>query len=346
MSKKTAPKKVDLSVTSTIAAASPASVSDELPSLRAALWIVLFAMLAILGSLIALRPIVDIVLLRVIGTILLLGIAAGYIVVVGVPVIPLLGIRPKLLQLALAVTAGVALWFPVWWLIVLVNATLNTLIGFLPPILPITTSASPFVVLLQVGLLIPLVQGLIFLGLVRRALGDSLLSVVGVAVLLGAFSLVTTEFAYSGIPGYFLVGFVGALVAYLCRSAWVGSFVLIGFGLVRPILEAFGLGRSLFGYLFPAGVAPDEALFGGRWLLVVLSGLFIAFACTQILRVTTEAQPAAADSTTRAAHPSRRWWQVPLVLIVVLCLFIGYSEVVTRSTTPRPRSTSPSSLLP
>jgi hypothetical protein len=346
MSKKSALKKEQLAVPSTAAETSPALTSDRFPSVRAALWIVLLAMLAILGSLLALRPIVDIVLLRVIGALILLGIAVGYIVVVGLPVIPLLGMRPKSLQLVLAVTAGVALWFPVWWLIVLVNATFNTLIGFLPPILPITTSASPFVVLLQVGLLIPLVQGLIFLGLVRRALGDSLLSVVGVAVLLGAFSLVTTEFAYSGIIGYFLVGFVGALVAYLCRSAWVGSFVLVGFGLVRPILEAFGLGRSLFGYLFPAGVAPDEALFGGRWIIVVVSGLFIAFSCTQILRVTSEPRSAESSVPRSSLSAAGRWWQVPLVLIVALCLFIGYSEVVTRSTTPRPRSTAPSSLLP
>jgi membrane protease YdiL (CAAX protease family) len=250
--------------------------------------------------------------------------------------------RPRLFQLGLGLIIGLALWLPVWWLIIVQHTTLNTLIGALP----LTNSASGadrLSLLIQFGIVIPLIHSFLFLGLIYQAAvrWKQLMGVLIVAALYGIFALFSTEFGFSGIVAYFVVGFVAALAVYFTQSLWVGAMVFVGYSIVRPLIGQAELGAKLQNFLFPIDMAPDAALFGGRFMLLVLVGTFIAFICLQALRLSVEkTNEATLPAPFPAANAGRLWW-IPLVLTLVLVVILEYGELAQRlGTLPAPDGSS------
>jgi hypothetical protein len=149
--------------------------------------------------------------------------------------------------------------------------------------------------------------------------------------LFGAFALVSTDYAMSGLLAYFLIGVAASMAMYFTGSLWSAAAVLIGYSLVRPLIERTRAGASLDAFLFPAGVAREVSLFGGRFLLVVIVGAFVAFLCLQVLRLSAERQTAAPAHVSTA--PGRHWW-LPLLLTLLLVLALGWGEVGLRQRNP------------
>lgn len=300
-------------------------------ALRGALWLFFLAFAGIAVLRFALTAL-DLGLVLLLGAVFIVG---GLLLCVGILTglrpAEIAGQRPRPVQVGIAVIAGAALWLPTWWLLVVTNSTLNTVIGRFPvPSLAVGLDRAAYVVLF--GVMVPLLQSLLFFGLLQRVIVPraGLGGVLIVAALFGLFALISTEFALSGVVAYFLIGFVASLATFFTRSMWSGAGVLIGFSLVRPLIDRTRAGASLQAFLFPAGVAPDAALFAGRFLLLVIVGIFVAFVCLQVLRLSSESTAAADPAAGKLGSERRRWWWLPLVLTVVVVLVLVWGEIGLR----------------
>jgi hypothetical protein len=304
-------------------------------ALRGALWLYFLAFAGIAVLRFALTAL-DLGLVLLLGAVFIIGgllLCVG--ILTGVRPAEIAGQRPRLLLLAVAMVAGAALWLPTWWLLVVTNSTLNTVIGRFPvPSIAAGLDRAAYVVLF--GVMVPLLYSLLFFGLLQRMIVPraGLGGVLIVGALFGLFALISTEFALSGVVAYFLIGFVASLAAYFTRSIWCGAGVLIGYSLVRPLIDRTRAGASLQAFLFPAGIAPDAALFAGRFLLLVIVGIFVAFVCLQVLRLSSESIATTEQAAGKLGSERRRWWWLPLVLTGVLVVVLVWGEIGLRLALP------------
>jgi hypothetical protein len=91
------------------------------------------------------------------------------------------------------------------------------------------------------------------------------------------------------------------------------------------LIENSRLEAAIFDFL---GTSSAAQLFGGRWLLFTALCAFAAFFLLQVLRAR------ALPTEQRTDAPPGRWWPVPLAASLLLCLLIGYSEIVARAGDP------------
>lgn len=311
--------------------------------MRGVLWLYFLITVGSFALIFFLVSTVETPLLRLMAALFMVGgLSICALVVTGARPDSFVGKRPRLFQLGMGFIIGLALWLPIWWLIIVPYTTLNTMIGALP-LSTISSGADRLALIIQFGIVVPLLHSFLFLGIIyRAAVGwKQLTGVVIVGALYGLFSLFSTEFGFSGVVAYFVIGFVAALAVYFTQSLWVGSMVLVGFSLVRPLIGDAQLGARLQNFLFPTDMSADAALFGGRFLLVVLIGTFIAFLCLQALRLSVEKTSESAPLP--ATKPGRLWW-IPLLLTLILVIVVGWGEIGLRMGNPPPADGS--SIMP
>jgi hypothetical protein len=294
------------------------------PSLRFALWLYLLVLLLTI-AIVGLVP----------GEVLLFRLIAAFFALISTAVAiyasrtdwkTVTGHKPTFGELFVSLLMGIALWLPVFWLIFLTNAWMNTAIGPRAAPDPLPTGATRLAVIIQSGIVIPLFQGILFWAFLQKAaqgLGR-LRGILLTAVLFGMFGLFSTEFGMSAFPAYFVIGLAASFVAHVTGSAWTGIAAVSGFSLMRPILERTPWERDLFAFLNPPALSPEASLIGTRWLMVVVVSAFFVFMLIQVIRARSR-QP----EPTPPAAPGRLWW-IPLGLSVVLCLVLAYGEIVIR----------------
>lgn len=311
------------------------------PALRSALWLYLLVLLGTFAIVVVFVSSIDPVFLRLVAALFVAGgFTAAALFITDVRPGPIFGNRPTVNNMIPAFFAGLAIWMPVLWVFTILNGLLNTYIGGLP--LPIESGATPVAIALQSGIFIPLCQGLLFWAYFQRAaegigfFKGALLT----AALFALFALFSTEFGVSGIPAMFLAGLVAVLAVYFTGSAWTGIAVASGYGMARLALENSVLDWA--NIKLPDGRVDPNALFGGRWLVVLAVSLFIAFITIRIIAATTT--NVERNRTPRA--PIRRLWWVPLVLSVILVVLIGYGEVLTRLHHPLGAFVAPATITP
>lgn len=283
-------------------------------------------------------------LLRLVGAVFIVGgFGAIAMLLLQMPLQQVVGKRARLIQIVIALVAGAALWLPALWLNLIVNNSLNSVIGGLP-LANEFTGASRLAVVIQFGIVIPLLHAFLFLGVIQRGSTwrQSLTGVIIVALLYGIYALLSNDLATSAALPYFLVAFVAALAVYFTDSMWTGAAVLIGYHVVRPLIDQTQLLANLQLFLLSdMSAGSDSALYGGRFLLLVLIGGFVSFLCLQMLRATVD-QPAQ-DAEPAVKEPGR-WWWLPLILLVLLLGVILYSEIRLRLLNPISDTSSPFTL--
>jgi hypothetical protein len=158
--------------------------------------------------------------------------------------------------------------------------------------------------------------------------------------------LITTDLALSSVVGLILVGLLAAFTVYYTGSAWSGTLVVIGYGIVTSILyypdPSLPISTALYNFLGDQIANPLSL----RRLLVLAITTFLSFIFFQILRTT--AKESTGEILVRA-QPRPLWW-IPLVLSLILFLFSGLGEIALRRNTglrqQRPAPTSPGSTSP
>ncbi len=305
------------------------------PTLRGALWLYLAALIGTALIVIGLQGAIrSLSLLRLIAAFLAVGVPlfiAAF--ALRLPIAASFGRSPRLLHLAAAILIGVLAWLPASWLTFAANYALDAAVGFLPPPPAVTEGVLPFAAVIQLGIVVPTLQGALFWAYLQRnakglgANGAALLA----AALYGLFALVSTEFGYAGIVGALLIGLLAAFTTRYTESAWGGIAVGWGYSLMRPLLENTPLEAELF-------TALGTDLFGGAWLLAFGGGAFAALFILQMLRAFYSAPP---QPDSGRAPSMGRAWQVPLVITLLICLLIGYSEFALRAQNAVPVAPAP-----
>ncbi len=308
---------------------------QKYPSLRSAA--ILYLLVIPAGGLItALGEGIDIVFLRLISA---LFVQAGFTVVAliinAIRPAAILGKRPSLPVLMISFIAGLAVWPPATWLLSLFSQTLGGAFGNLPR--SVSSGATLEAQAVMFGIILPLCQGLLFFGYIftaARGLGRWR-GVLLTAVLFGLFGMFGAGLGMSAILPYLLIGLVAGVLTLRSGSIWAGILVISGFNMGEPLLRDV-LIQSLL-----KGQAGDPLSFG--WLTTVAVTLFLTFMLVQAARALIV--PDVEGTPTRFAAPRRGWW-LPILAVIVLCLVIGYGEIVTRRQTgvtrPRPTPTTAS----
>ncbi|PJF35608.1 MAG: hypothetical protein CUN49_09705 [Candidatus Thermofonsia Clade 1 bacterium] len=293
------------------------------PTLGSALWLYLIALFGTAVIVIGLQGAIrSVSFLRLIATFLAVGLPL-FIAVLAfrLPIGSSFGKRPRLWHVIAALFIGAAAWLPASWLTFVANYALDAAIGILPPPPAVTEGALPLAAIIQLGIVVPTLQGTLFWAYLQRSaagLGANGAALFA-AVLYGLFALTSTEFGYAGIAGALLIGLLAAFATRYGESAWCGIAVGIGYSLVRPLIENTPLEARLF-------TALGTDLFGGAWLLTAGTGLFVAIVLLQMVRAFRAAPP---ESPPRVRLGKA--WQVPLIIALALCLLIGYGEFGLRA---------------
>jgi membrane protease YdiL (CAAX protease family) len=298
-------------------AASP-STAERYPSLRGALWLYL-AVLVSTALIISLAFNIDVGFLNLMAVLLAcFGLTIGALFITNVRPSTLFGQRPARRSLIISLLAGLAVWVPASWLQVSIWHYVNVAIGPLRP--PLPSTAAPWAILLQVVLIIPLCEGLLFWAYLQRAaegLGRARGALLAALLYAAYGTILSAGVGVSAFPALLIVGLAAAFATCFTGSAWCGIAVLVGYGAGSPLLES-----ALFDYLGPQYVME----FSFRWLLVVVVTAFITFILIQALRVIG---PGGAAIDTRRERP-KALWLVPLVISILFLLFIAYGEYVLR----------------
>ncbi len=293
------------------------------PTLRSALWLYLVAFfgtaLIVIGLQGAIR---SLAFLRMVAAFLAVGLPlfiAAF--VLRLPIGSSFGRAPRLWHAIGAFLIGALAWLPASWLTFAANYALDATIGILPPPRPVTEGALPLAAVIQLGIVVPTLHGILFWAYLQRSAAG--LGANGAALFAAAlyalFALASTEFGYAGIAGALLIGLLAAFTARYAESAWAGIAVGCGYSLVRPLLENTPAEAALFGAL-------GTELFGSAWLLAAGGGAFAALFLLQMMRAFRAAPPEVPPKVRMGSA-----WYVPLIAALALCLLIGYGEFGLRA---------------
>jgi hypothetical protein len=316
-------------------AATMSETPARYPAVRGALWLYVLVMLGT-SLVLGMQSNIESFFLRLAVAILIVGGGTfAAIIITQIGFAGILGRAPGIRNLLLGLLAGVLLWLPVAWLMLVTDGLLVNAIGPLSLPKALDTGATQAAVIVQFGLVVPLCQGLLFWAYLQRA-GEGIERVGGAligAALFGLYSLVSEGFGLRGLPAYLVIGLAAAFAGYFTGSAWSGMAVLIGYSLTRAVFENTQLQANLFVWL---GADTPEQLLGARWLLAVAFSAFIVFALLQVIRAM-----GTRDTTGPRAEPRRLWW-LPLLVSLAFCVWLGYSELAVRATNRRLLTESPS----
>ncbi|MEP7288826.1 MAG: CPBP family glutamic-type intramembrane protease [Chloroflexota bacterium] len=299
--------------------------SVQFPSLRAALWLYLLVLIGTAALTLSLATNIEPLFLRFVAALFIVGgFTLAAIFLQRLKLHDLVGRAPGPISLIVSVLAGVAIWFPFYWLSFMVYRFLENTVGPFPPRL--VTESSQVTYILQYGIIIPLFQGLLFWGFIQHAAGQSnrFRGAILTALLFAGYGLFSTDLASSAIPALVLVGLMAAFTVYFTDSIWYAIGITAGYNLGLPLLL-----NPLLNSYFLVTVSDDQYqnLFSVRWLLLVIVMSFIAFILLQFIRLRVPLDPAQLPSTSRTL---RLWW-IPLLLSVVLLGAIVTSEMTLRS---------------
>ncbi|PJF31909.1 MAG: hypothetical protein CUN51_02920 [Candidatus Thermofonsia Clade 1 bacterium] len=299
------------------------SANVKTPTLRSALWLYLIALIGTALIVIGLQNAIrSLSFLRLVAAFLAVGLPlfiAAF--VLRLPIGGSFGRSPRLLHLLAGLLIGIAAWLPASWLTFAANYALDATIGILPPPPAVTEGVLPLAAIVQLGVVVPTLQGILFWAYLQRSasgLGANGAALFA-AALYGLFALVGTEFGYAGIAGALMIGLLAAFMTRYAESAWAGIAVGCGYSLVRPLLENTPLEAQLF-------TALGTELFGGAWLLTAGSGAFIAVFLLQMVRA-FRAAPLENPPQVRMGSA----WYIPLIIALGLYLLIGYGEFGLRA---------------
>ncbi len=308
------------------------SATAKYPSLRTALWLYVFVLIATAGLTISFSSHIDPLFLRFAGA---LYIAGGFTLVATylsrVKLATIFGRSPSVVSLIASLLAGVALWIPVIWLTNSISLALTNAIGVLPSQPP--TQATDFARFFQIGIVIPLCQGVLFWAFAESAAirASRRWGVVLVALMFACYGVFGFDpGGISSVIGLLPIGAMAAAIVWLTGSAWCGI--------------AIGIGANLGSLFIPSSVMQNyigadafaNPLSVG-WLLAVAVTLIVALILFQIARRRSPAEPV-------KPVPPRRFWWAPLILSVIVVVMVVASEITVRQVTlrpvPQPRTTT------
>jgi len=280
--------------------------------------------LATAALVVGLEQSIDIVFLRMLAALFIFaGFTAAAFLITKAQVGAVLGGNPSIPALILAFLAGILAWVPGTWLLLVFSQSLNLLFGILPGAQG--TTATFFGQALVYAIIIPLGEGLLFFGFIlssARGIGRWT-GVWLTAALFGLFGFFSDKFGMSAIPTYFLLGLVGGTLVTWSGSVWPGILVLSGFELGEKIIGSALINLLLSG----SGQFSDLGSFG--WLTAVALSAFLVFALTRIARAFRS------DRTPPIPAPPGQSWWLPLVIVVVVVLLVGHSEIQLRQQNPQ-----------
>ncbi len=312
------------------------------PTLRSAARLYLCVILATILIVGGLGDAIDVVFLRLMAALFVFGgFTIAALLITDVRLDMIMGGRPGIVALGLGLLAGFAVWAPATWLLSFFSQLLGALFGNRPRTGG-SSDATLVGLLLMFGLIIPLCEGLLFFGFIQKA-AQGIGRWRGIwltALLFGLFGMFSAGLGMSAAPAYFLVALVAGSLTLYSRSIWSGVLVLSGFNLGEPVLR-----DALLGSLLKGQVADLLSL---GWLTTLALTLFVTFMLVQLSRALAP-QTSPLLTTTEAAKPKAAWW-LPLIVVIALCVLVGYGEIVTRSqhvqTRPRPTQASGSTAPP
>lgn len=305
----------------------------SLPGLRGALWMLFAAMLISILVVIGLQENIEVLVLRLIAaSIAALGVI-GLTLFNRIPIGSIVGVRSGVVGVIMGVLIGAAMWIPINWTLLIVELVLSAVIGSLTPPAPLATSATRVGAVFQLGVIIPLAQGLLLFGLIQHSAQTTRGFTRWGAVLFTAFcfailSLVTTEYGLAAILPFFLLGVAAGALTLWTGSIWPGAAVIGGYQLVRALTEDSAFQLQFLGFVVGnSDQSINSVLFGARYLLLVFVGSFIAFVLLQIARAVLRRSGAIPMVQ---QQPVRRLTFIPAVLIGLLLLAVGYGELQLR----------------
>lgn len=116
----------------------------------------------------------------------------------------ILGRGLHLWQFVWCIGIGVLLWLPATWILYVATYGLTVGVGALATPQPLTDAARPAIVALQLGVIVPLCQGIFMWGFFQSAAGrlGRGRGAILAAFLFGLFGLVATEFGMAAIPAW------------------------------------------------------------------------------------------------------------------------------------------------
>ncbi|GEM_PF-969998 len=317
--------------------------ASPLPTLRSAMRLYMLVLIVSAAVIVELEYSIDIAFLRLLAAIFVFGgFTVAAVLLTGSQLGAIMGRRPTIAMLLISFAVGLTVFAPMTWMLLLISNTLGGLLGNLPP--PLSSNANFYQQMIMFGVIIPLCQGFLFFGYLFAAAqglatagGRGRWRSVGLIVILfGLFGLFTAGFGLAAIPAYMILGLVGALLVVRSGSAWTAIVMQSGFYLAEPILSPHIISPLL------GSQAADILSF--PWLTLVVISAFLTFVLLQMMQVMLRRRAAldSAVSTTphKASKPGRGWW-LPLVATALLCIVIGYSELLTRQRNPVTRAAAP-----
>lgn len=298
-----------------------ANVASPLPTLRSALRLYLLVVLATTAIVVGLVTAVDVTFLRFLTAIIVFnGFTFLALILTHTRLGSLVGRSLSPPTLAIGLLAGITLWTPGTWLLLVISQTLGVAFGNLPA--PIGSNVSLIGKAIIFGLIIPLSEGWLFFGFIlsaARGIGNWR-GMWLTALLFGLFGMFADQFGMSAIPAYLLLGLVAGALVMWSESMWPGILVLSAFELAEPL----GLGKLLT--LFLKDQSQD--LWSFSWLTAVVVFAFLTFVLTRIARSIRSSQNAIVP-----AYPGNAWW-LALLVVIVLTVLIGRAEIQTRLLNP------------
>ena len=300
------------------------STAAKYPSLRTALWLYVFVLIATAGLTVSFSSHIDPLFLRFAQA---LYIAGGFTLIATylsrVKLATIFGRAPSALSLMASLLAGLALWIPALWLTHSISLALTNAIGVLPSQLP--TQATDLARLFQIGLVIPLGQGFLFWAFAESAAirASRRWGVVLVALMFACYGVFSFDpGGISSVIGLLPIGVMAAVMVWLAGSAWYGIAVAIGANLGSLFVPSAVMQNFIGADKF------DNPLSVG-WLLAVVVTLIVALILFQVVRLRSPAESI-------KPVPPRPFWWAPLLLSLIILVTVMASEITVRQVTPRP----------
>lgn len=234
------------------------------------------------------------------------------------------GFSPRLMFLVTGFLAGIALYLPATWLLLLSGQLLGGIFGNLPQLTgarPFTSFGGQFAIY---GVLIPFCQGMLFFGFLQnaaRALG-AWRGAFLTALLYGLYTYFGAAFqlgnGLAALPNGLLIGTVAALLTARSGSPLVGALVLSG----------SNLGGAIYPASFVQSLVATGDILSLQWLASVLVTGFITLLLVQFSSIFGR------PHERFARQPPPSFWWSPLVVIAVLVVLLVYGEIGTRRLNP------------
>lgn len=232
---------------------------------------------------------------------------------------------PDPIVVVLSGVAGLAIWPTAWWLMSIINDTLNDLFGPFTPqtlFLPLAWDDIWTLYVLSEVVFIPLALAVLIWGVAQRQLPRLW---VGSLILGGVFGFIGVMVFGQGIAGFFgygLCGMIAAIVSLRSKSLWAGFATHATFMYANLSLND-DLTKQV--YELVNGSLEPKSYLGQDWLTLLLVGSFVCLVALQILRFRTE------TDTPQPKSPQQKSAWLVLLAFLIAASVIGYDEIRERA---------------